>query len=60
VFLLSRKEKEKLVIKLANEGKLTWDIAKEVYISLKNISKIIHKVTDDTDLNGQKIEKEIK
>ncbi len=33
--LLSRKEKERQVIKLAEEGKSTSDIAKEVHISLR-------------------------
>ena len=33
VMLLSKREKEKLVIKLANEGKTIRDIAKEVHIS---------------------------
>jgi transposase len=45
--LLGRKEKEKLVIKLANEGKTTREIAKAVHISLKDIGKIIHKATGD-------------
>ena len=31
--LLSKREKEKLVVKLANEGKTTREIAKEVHIS---------------------------
>ncbi len=39
--LISKKEKEKLVIKLANEGKTTREIAKAVHISLKDIDKII-------------------
>jgi DNA-binding NarL/FixJ family response regulator len=60
ILLLSKKEKEKLVIQLANEGKTTRQIAKEVHISLKDIDKIIHKVTGNIELNGQKIEKEIK
>jgi DNA-directed RNA polymerase specialized sigma subunit len=41
--LLSRKEKEKMVIVLANEGKTTREIAKAVHISLKDIGKIIRK-----------------
>jgi DNA-binding NarL/FixJ family response regulator len=38
--LITRTEKEKLVIKLAEEGKTTRQIAKEVHISLKDIGKI--------------------
>src|SRR5215210_8237549 len=47
--LLSKKEKEKLVIKLANEGKTTREIAKEVRISLKTIGQILNKVTGDDE-----------
>ncbi len=49
VMLLSKKDKEKLVIKLANEGKTTRDIAKEVHISLKTIGQILNKVTGDDE-----------
>jgi transposase len=45
--LISKKEKEKLMIELANEGKTTREIAKQVHISLKDIGKIIRKVTGD-------------
>jgi hypothetical protein len=45
--LLSKKEKENLVIKLANEGKTTREIAKEARISLKIIGQILNKVTGD-------------
>jgi len=45
--LISRKEKEKLVIQLAHEGKTTRDIAKQVHISLRDISTIIRKETGD-------------
>ncbi len=49
--LLNRKQKERLVIKLAEEGKTTRDIAKEVHVSLKDIGRIIHKATgDDPDI----------
>ena len=48
--LITRTEKEKLVIKLAEEGKTTRDIAKEVHVSLKDIGKIIHKATGDDNL----------
>ena len=47
--LRSKKDKEKLVIKLANEGKTTREIAKEVHISLKNISRILNKATGDNE-----------
>ena len=47
MLLLRRKEKEKLVIKLANEGKTAREIAKAVNISLKDIDMIIHKITGD-------------
>ncbi len=43
--LRSKKKKEKLVIKLANEGKTTREIAKEVRISLRSIGQILNKVT---------------
>ena len=57
--LLSRKEKEKLVIKLANEGKTTREIAKIVHISLKDIGKIINRETGDTEvLSKEEKEKE--
>jgi predicted transcriptional regulator len=47
--LLSRKEKEKLVVRLAQEGKTTREIAKEVHISLKDIGNIIRKHSGDED-----------
>ena len=34
MLLLSRKEKEKMVIKLANEGKTTREIAKAVHLGI--------------------------
>lgn len=42
--LISRKEKEKQIIKLAEEGKTTRKIAKAIHISLKDIGKIIRQV----------------
>jgi transposase len=60
LLLLSKKEKEKLVIKLANEGKTTREIAKEAHISLKDIGKIIHKVTGDIDVQVKKTRKKRK
>jgi transposase len=41
--LIGRKEKEKLVIQLAHEGKTTREIAKQVHISIKDIGTIIRK-----------------
>lgn len=59
MLLLSRKEKEKLVIRLAKEGKTTREIAKIVHISLKDIGEIIRKVTvDENDSQSNKNEKE--
>ena len=48
--LISRTEKEKLVIQLAHEGKTTREIAKHVHISLRDIGTIIHKETGDDEL----------
>jgi transposase len=45
--LISRKEKEKLVIQFAHEGKTTREIAKQVHISIKDIGTIIRKETGD-------------
>ena len=42
--LLSRRETERMVIKLAHEGKTTREMAKEVRISLKSIGKILTKL----------------
>jgi transposase len=47
--LLSRKEKENLVIKLAKEGKTYREIAKIVHISPTEIKKILDKVTGDVE-----------
>jgi DNA-binding CsgD family transcriptional regulator len=56
--ILSRKQKEDLVIKLANEGKTTRDIAKEAHISLLDIGKIIRKHTgDDHDKQQLQVKK---
>jgi hypothetical protein len=57
--LLSRKEKEKLVIQLAEEGKTTREIEKLVHISLLDIGKIIHKVTGDEVPSHEDKEKEL-
>ena len=47
--LPSKKDKEKRVIELANQGKTTREIAKEVHISLRSIGKIFNKVTGDDE-----------
>jgi hypothetical protein len=60
LLLLSKKEKEKLVIKLAKEGKTTREIAKLVHISLKDIGKIIRKITGDDDSPAEKEKEEEK
>jgi transposase len=51
--LLSRREKERMVVKLAEEGRTTREIAKEVHISLKSIGKILNKVTGDDIANHE-------
>ena len=56
--LISRKEKEKMVIRLATEEKTTREIAKAVHISLKDIGKILRKVTDDDDSPAEKEKEE--
>ena len=47
--LISKREKEKLVVKLANEGKTTREIAKEVRMSHKTIQQILNKMTGDDE-----------
>ena len=57
--LISRKEKEKLVIQLAHEGKTTREIAKHVHISLRDIGTIIRKETGDyKEENDELLERE--
>ncbi len=62
--LLNKKEKEELVIKLANEGLTTRQIAKEVRISLRAIGKILNKATGDDVADNEeeeaKIQKQMK
>ena len=45
--ILTRKEKERLVIKLAEEGKTTRDIAQVAHVSLKDIGTILRKYTGE-------------
>jgi transposase len=56
--LLSRKEKEELVIKLAREGKTTREIAKIAHISLKDIGEIIKKFTGESNSESNEAKKE--
>lgn len=60
MLLLNRKEKEKMVIILAKEGKTTREIAKIVHISLKDIGEIIRKFTGQVESEGNKAEEESK
>jgi uncharacterized protein YerC len=50
--ILSKQEKEAMVVKLLNEGLTYKDISNHIHISLSNISKIKRKIT------GEEIEKE--
>jgi transposase len=45
--ILTRKEKEQLVIKLASEGKTTKKIAQIAHVSLGDIGKIIRRFTGE-------------
>ncbi|HEU5119432.1 MAG TPA: hypothetical protein VFT71_00470 [Candidatus Nitrosocosmicus sp.] len=54
--ILSRKQKEALVIKLANDGKTTREIAKEVHVSLKDIGSIIRRYTGDDNAEAYGME----
>ncbi len=54
--LLNKKEKEQLVIKLANEGLTTRQIAKEARVSLSTIGKILNKATGDDVANEEDYE----
>ncbi len=58
--LITRQEKERRVIKLAEEGKTTMDIAKEVHVSLKDIGKIIRTTTGDSKVEDDEKEKRLK
>ena len=55
--LLNRKEKERLVIKLAKEGKTIRDTAREIRISLQVIGKIIRKYTGDINEEQSEVKK---
>jgi hypothetical protein len=47
-----------MVVELAKKGKTTREIAKEVHISLKDIGKILRKITGDDDDSPAEEEKE--
>jgi transposase len=51
--ILNKKEKEKLVIELAHQGKTTREIAKQVRISLRAIGQILNRVTGDDAANEE-------
>ena len=53
--ILSKKEKERLVIKLAEQGKSTRYIARVVHISLKDIGTILKRHTgEETEVETEK------
>lgn len=54
--ILSRQQKEAMVISLANEGKTTREIAKEVHISPKDIGEIIRTITGDNSPSAERRE----
>lgn len=47
--ILTRQEKEQLVIRLANQGKSTRFIAKAAHVSLKDIGTIIRRYTGEEE-----------
>jgi hypothetical protein len=47
--ILTRKEKEELVIRLANQGKSTRQIAKAAHVSLKDIGTILKRYTGEDE-----------
>lgn len=53
MLLLPKKEKVRIVIQLAKEGKTTREIAKRVHISLKDIGKIIRDYMGEQRENEQ-------
>jgi len=59
--IFSKSEKEDLVIKLANEGRTTREIAEQVHISFRAIGKIIDRVTgDDVAIEDEEKERRLK
>ena len=49
ITLLTREEKEDLVIKLSNEGKNIREIAKEAHVNFTEIGKILKKKNGDVN-----------
>jgi hypothetical protein len=63
VLVLNKQEKKELVIKLANEGRTTRDIAQMAHVSLRDIGDIIRKASGDnepSETDEQKKERELK
>jgi hypothetical protein len=58
---LKKSEKESLVIKLANEGRTTREIAEQAHISFRAIGEIINRVTgDDVAIEEEEKERRLK
>lgn len=55
--ILNKKEKETLVLELANEGKTSREIAKAVHISPQDIGNIIRRYTGDVNEEDNEIKK---
>jgi hypothetical protein len=49
--VLTRQEKERLVIELYNQGKTIGDIAKEIRMSFRDIGAILRKASGDKEEN---------
>jgi cytidylate kinase len=52
--MLTRQEKEKLVIDLYNQGKTIRDIAKELRMSFRDIGSILKKASGEKEENQDK------
>ena len=52
--IISRHERQRLVLKLYNEGKTIREIAKEVRMSFRDIGIILNKVIKEKDKEGIK------
>jgi hypothetical protein len=50
--ILSKKEKEQLVIKLYQDGKPIREIARQAHLSFRSIGKIIRTINSDDDTNS--------
>lgn len=61
VMILNKSEKEGLVVKLVNEGRTYREIAKLAHISLRDIGKIVNKLTgNDVAIEEAKKERRLK